>query len=228
MRQRRKHNLDAHLERCKRFLLPTAPASSQNALIAVQEKAYFDWLKHFPKDLPVSLEIGCGKGSFAVEFSRRNPNKNLVAVERNANIIVSALMAADAAEPQPTNLLFLHSPCEVLPRYFRPGEVQEIFLNFSTPLPKGPYVRQRLTHPRFLALYQEMLAPGGKIYLKTDSQDFFEYSKEQLAESGFAVLRAETDLYKSDLIRDNIQTEYERRFVNMGLPIYEIIAEKKE
>ena len=228
MRQRRKHNLDAHLERCKRFLLPTAPASSENALIAVQEKAYFDWPDHFPKDLPVSLEIGCGKGSFAVEFSRRNPNKNLVAVERNANIIVSAFMAEDAAEPQPKNLLFLHSPCEVLPRYFRPGSVEEIFLNFSTPLPKGPYVRQRLTHPRFLALYQEMLAPRGRLYLKTDSKDFFEYSREKLAENGFDVLRAETDLYKSDLIENNIQTEYERRFVNMGLPIYAIIAEKKE
>ena len=87
MRQRRKHNLDAHLERCKRFLLPTAPASSQNALIAVQEKAYFDWSEHFPKDLPVSLEIGCGKGSFAVEFSRRNPNKNLVAVVLNNHLV---------------------------------------------------------------------------------------------------------------------------------------------
>ena len=79
-----------------------------------------------------------------------------------------------------------------------------------------------------MALYQEMLVPGGKIYLKTDSRDFFEYSKEQFAESGFDVLRAETDLYRSNLIEINIQTEYERRFVNMGLPIYEIIAEKKD
>ena len=100
-------------------------------------------------------------------------------------------------------------------------------MNFSTPLPKGPYVRQRLTHPRFLALYQEMLAPRGRLYLKTDSKDFFEYSREKLAENGFDVLRAETDLYKSDLIENNIQTDYERRFVNMGLPIYAIIAEKK-
>ena len=224
MRQRRKHNLDAQLERCKRFLLDTPPASSQNALVAVREKAYFDWDAVFPVAQPVSLEIGCGKGAFAVEFCKRNPRKNLVAVERNEKIIVSALMNADACDP--TNLLFLHSPCEVLPRFFRPGSVEEIFLNFSTPLPRTPYVRQRLTHPRFVAIYRELLAPGGKIFFKTDSKDFFEYSKEQFSAGGF-VLRAETDLYKSDLLQENIQTEYEKRFVDMGLPIYMIVAQKK-
>ena len=227
MRQRRKHNLDGQLERCKGYLLSTPPASSENALLAVNEKAYFDWDKVFIKDLPISLEIGCGKGAFAVEFCKRNPNKNLIAVERNANIIVSALMNAE--EVKPTNLMFLHSPCEVLTRFFRPSSVQEIFLNFSTPLPRTPYIRQRLTHPRFLALYKEMLVPGGKIFFKTDSKDFFEYSKEQMEETGFEILRAETDLYKADdLMKDNIQTEYERRFVNMGLPIYMIIAKKKD
>ena len=227
MRQRRKHNLDGQLERCKGYLLSTPPASSENALIAVNEKAYFDWDKVFIKDLPISLEIGCGKGAFAVEFCKRNPNKNLIAVDRNANIIVSALMNAE--EVKPTNLMFLHSPCEVLTRFFRPASVQEIFLNFSTPLPRTPYIRQRLTNPRFLTLYQEMLVPGGKIFFKTDSKDFFEYSKEQMEETGFEILRAETDLYKaSDLMKDNIQTEYERRFVNMGLPIYMIIAKKKD
>ena len=227
MRQRRKHNLDGQLERCKGYLLSTPPASSENALIAVNEKAYFDWDKVFIKDLPISLEIGCGKGAFAVEFCKRNPTKNLIAVDRNANIIVSALMNAE--EVKPTNLMFLHSPCEVLTRFFRPASVQEIFLNFSTPLPRTPYIRQRLTNPRFLTLYQEMLVPGGKIFFKTDSKDFFEYSKEQMEETGFEILRAETDLYKaSDLMKDNIQTEYERRFVNMGLPIYMIIAKKKD
>ncbi len=226
MRQRRKHNLDAQLERCKRFLLDTPPASSQNALIAVNEKAYFDWKAVFKNDNPVSLEIGCGKGAFAVEFCKRNPNKNLVAVERNANIIVSALMAAD--EVNPANLFFLHSSCEVLTRYFRPSSVEEIFLNFSTPLPRTPFIRQRLTNPRFLELYKEMLVPGGCIRFKTDSKDFFEYTYQTLTEYGFIVVRAETDLYNSDLITDNIQTEYERRFVNMGLPIYTIIAKKKD
>ena len=135
----------------------------------------------------------------------------------------------NAEEVKPTNLMFLHSPCEVLTRFFRPSSVQEIFLNFSTPLPRTPYIRQRLTNPRFLTLYQEMLVPGGKIFFKTDSKDFFEYSKEQMEETGFEILRAETDLYKaSDLMKDNIQTEYERRFVNMGLPIYMIIAKKKD
>ena len=227
MRQRRKHNLDAQLERCKGYLLDSPPASSENALIAVQEKAYFDWEKVFTKKAPIYLEIGCGKGAFAVEFCKRNRDKNLVAVERNANIIVSALMNAEEASPD--NLMFLHSPCEVLPRYFRPSSVQEIFLNFSTPLPRTPYIRQRLTHPRFLEIYKELLVPGGFIRFKTDSKDFFEYSLEQFQEAGFDIIRAVTDLYKEeDVLADNIQTEYERRFVGMGLPIYMIIAKKKD
>ncbi len=225
MRQRRRHHTDERLLLSSTYFIDT-PDCPVNTLVAAEQKAYIDWDAVFGLRQPISLEIGCGKGSFAVEYARRHPDENVVAVERNANVILAAMENAETNKLP--NLRLLHLPCEVLTRYFRPESVSKIFLNFSTPLPRAPFVRQRLTNPRFLTLYDEMLQVGGKIYLKTDSEPFFSYSLEEIKNYGFAVERAETDLYKTDLIETNIATEYENRFVKQGLPIFAIIARKEK
>ena len=101
----------------------------------------------------------------------------------------------------------------------------KIFLNFSTPLPKQGYAKQRLTSERFLKIYQEILVENGEIEQKTDDRDFFEFSLESLKNNGFEIAEEIRDLHATD--RENIVTEYENKFVSMGLPIYYLRARKK-
>lgn len=220
MRMRRKKNLESRLEECKSYLLPcdTADLNFENE---EGNKALYDIEKIFGSCKPLVLEIGCGKGAFACEFAKRNPDKNIIAVEKVGNVIVAAAETAMAQDIP--NLRFMKCAAEYLPRFIPSGSVSEIYLNFSCPFPKAKYAKHRLTHPRFLAIYKELMAPGAVICQKTDNPRFFEFSIENLSQAGFALSNVSLDLHASGF-EGNIVTEYEHRFASQGLPIYRLEA----
>ena len=172
---------------------------------------------------PLLLEIGCGKGAFAIQSAKNHPERNYLAVEKLSNVIVVA--CEQAAEQNLPNLKFLNCRAENLACYLPPDSVDEILLNFSCPYPKKTYANRRLTSKNFLAIYQSLLKSGGKIRLKTDNKDFFDYSLESLPLGGFCVTDVCYDLPEN--AADNVVTEYETKFRALGMPIYALVAEKK-
>ena len=106
---------------------------------------------------------------------------------------------------------------------FRPHSVDRLYLNFSCPFPKETYARHRLTHTRFLNIYNEVLKHGAQIHQKTDNMRLFEFSIEHFSANGFAMREVSLDLHKSGF-EGNIMTEYEKRFTDMGMPIYRLVA----
>ena len=175
----------------------------------------------FGNDNPVELEIGCGFGSFICELAKRNPNVNFVAVEKISNVVVSA--AERVKKEGINNIYFLNCPAEVLPKYIPDGLVRRIYLNFTTPLPKKGYAKQRLTHPRFLEKYKQLLTKGGVITQKTDDRDFYLFSLEGYRQCGFEIMESCEDL-TALADPENIVTEYEQKFISLGKNIYRIIA----
>lgn len=178
----------------------------------------------FAKEQPLYLEIGCGKGRFAIEYAKQHPEINVLAVEKTANVLVTACEAA--MTERLTNLYFIKCGAEYLERYLNPGTVSRIFLNFSCPYPKKSYANHRLTHKGFLEIYKRLMAPEAEIFQKTDNMQLFEFSVEQLSQSGFALKNISLDLHSSnsDAAKENIMTEYEQRFVGLGQPIYRLEA----
>ena len=89
MRMRRKKNLEARLDEFSEYLIipRTGDMDFRNA---VNHTDYFDIASIFGNDHPIRLEIGCGKGQFAVEMAKRNPDINFFAVEKFANVLVDA------------------------------------------------------------------------------------------------------------------------------------------
>ncbi len=173
---------------------------------------------------PVELEIGCGNGGFIREISKRYPERNFLAVEICSNVILTALERCKAEKI--SNVRFLNIPAEILPCYLPSKSVGTIYLNFSTPLPEKSREKQRLTSSRFLAIYRELLVPGGKIIQKTDSEEFFDYSLQKYAENGYRVVKVIRDLKNSEYAAENIVTEYERNFAEKGLPIFCAVVRK--
>lgn len=224
MRMRHKSNLEERLTNCA-DVMPVFGVPDKNLKRMAEEyRNYLDLPALFGNDNPVYLELGCGQGGYSIEFARRNPNINLLAVERMGNVLITALENAQkAALP---NLKFLNIPVEVLECYLRRGEISCIILNFSTPLPEKSRQKQRLTSPRFLHIYRNLLPVGGEIRQKTDSMFFFEYSLEQLSQNGFLLKNISLDLHNSPYAAENIVTEYERKFIEKGLPIYKAEAVK--
>ena len=188
---------------------------------AVEEKEYIDFEKVFGNRNPVVLEIGAGKGQFCCELAARDPNVNVIAVERSSNVIVDAAERAIALDLP--NLILVRCDAEYLEKYIPEHSIERLYLNFSCPFPKKSYAAHRLTHRKFLEIYKKLLAPSAEIHQKTDNRQFFEFSIEELSESGYTLKNISLDLHASGF-EGNIVTEYEKRFSDLGQPIYRLEA----
>lgn len=220
MRMRKKKNLESRLEAVQQYLYVSG-GEDRNFNTAVNNKDYIDLSKVFDAERPLYLEVGCGKGGFAVEYARTHPEINLLAVEKNSNVVVQGCEAA--ARLNLKNLYFVKCSAEYIERHLRENTVERLFLNFSCPFPKKSYATHRLTHARFLEIYKRLLKQGAEIHQKTDNMQLFEFSIEQFTNNGFALKNISLDLHNSDF-EGNIMTEYEQRFVSLGQPIYRLEA----
>ncbi|MDO4380249.1 MAG: tRNA (guanosine(46)-N7)-methyltransferase TrmB [Clostridia bacterium] len=225
MRMRRKKNLEERIENCEEYIVDLGYVhggydENGNELI---EKKLVDYEKIFGNKNPVYLEIGCGKGQFASEFAKTHPEINLLAVEVNRNVAV--LACEKAKKNELSNLRFMVIGAEKLEYFLPENSIEMIVLNHSCPFPKKRQAKRRLTHENFLNMYKRLLKDGGIIRQKTDNMHFFEFSLCEFSKCGYELLKVSLDLHNSD-VEDNIVTEYEQRFTDLGQPIYYLEAKK--
>lgn len=209
MRMRKKKNCDARMERCA------------DIWIKEPESLKGRWAERFGNDKPVHIEIGCGKGNFIVGMAKMYPDINFIAIEKVEDVIVMAMEKAKDA--QLTNVLFTDMDAEKIEEIFERGEIRRIYLNFSDPWKKKKQAKRRLTHKRFLDRYKAVLLNGDYIYFKTDNKVLFDFSLNSFAEENFKLSNISLDLHNSDF-KGNVMTEYEKRFSDMGMPIYRLEA----
>ena len=210
MRVRRKKNGAARLEACAEYL--------------INDKEEIDRMREEGK-LPCRLEIGCGKGDFALEASKRYADAPFIAVEMISDVAVTALEKAKAAGSD--NLKFIIANAANLGEWFEKGDVKELYLNFSDPWPKKGYAKRRLTHRRFLEYYKSFLTDDARVFFKTDNASLFDFSLEEFPAAGYEVAEVTRDLHNSEYAAGNILTEYERNFSEKGFPIHRLAATLK-
>ena len=223
MRPRKIRNLTSRRENCSDLRIPYTLESFDFRTDEENEK-FFNLQEIFGREAPVVMEIGCGKGQFACEYAKRNPDKNILAIECVPTVLVEACERVKNEGIE--NIRFLEMKAEYLPLFIKEKTICEIYLNFSTPFLKSRHESHRLTSKGFLDIYKNLLCDDGFIAQKTDSQGFFEYSLESFSQNGFVLSEISLDLHKSDF-EGNIVTEYEQKFVDMGLPIHRLVAKLK-
>jgi tRNA (guanine-N7-)-methyltransferase len=128
--------------------------------------------------------------------------------------------AMAAKDSRPDNLRFIIGDARNLTEYFVPHSFDRIYLNFSDPWPKTGYAKRRLTHRGFLELYRSLLIEGGLLILKTDNEGLFDFSLEEFAAMGLTIEWQTRNLHASEAAADNVMTEYERHFSELGQVIY--------
>jgi tRNA (guanine-N7-)-methyltransferase len=175
----------------------------------------------FHNDNPIVLELGCGKGEYAVGLAKQHPDMNFIGVD-----IKGARMwtgATQAIKEGIKNVAFLRTNIEIIDRFFDKDEVQEIWLTFSDPQMKNP--RKRLTSTFFMERYRRFLVDGGTIHLKTDSNFLFTYTKYMVENNQLPVEVQTEDLYNDAKVQEateqvrRIQTYYEQMWLDRGLNI---------
>ncbi|MBK7376875.1 MAG: tRNA (guanosine(46)-N7)-methyltransferase TrmB [Ferruginibacter sp.] len=167
------------------------------------------WPVFFKNNNPLVLELACGRGEYTVGLARLFPGKNFIGVDVKGNRMY--IGAKTCLQENIANAGFLRTQIEKLTDYFSPGEVDEIWLTFPDPQLRTSRAKKRLTHPRFLRLYQQVLKPGGFIHLKTDSPDLYLFTKRVAGLYAITLLEDSDNVYADQDIKEElkIKTHYE-------------------
>lgn len=198
-----------------------------NAIPEMQENKYIyfnptsnkgRWKEIFGNNNPIHLEIGAGMGDFIIKKALANKDINYLALEMNTNafVVASRKIIDEGIE----NVRGIIGNAENLEDMFDKGEIDKIYLNFSTPWPKKRHHKRRLSHKRFLDRYLNIVSEGAEIELKTDNTDFFDSSLEYFDEFGIDIIEVDRNL---DLEK-SIVSEYENKFRMKDMPIYFVRA----
>ena len=208
--------------------IPGAGEVIDNSAYCIKEPVELKgkWHDFLGNNNPIHIEVGMGKGRFLMDLARLHPEINYIGIERYTSVLLRAVQKMQ--EDELPNVHFLCIDAATLPDIFDRNEVDRIYLNFSDPWPKDRHARRRLTSSEFLARYDLFLAPDGRIEFKTDNQDLFTFSLEEIESSDKWHLDASTrDLHHNAAMNEgNIMTEYEEKFSAVGNPICKLIASR--
>ncbi len=193
--------------------------------ITEPEKRGYKLNDAFKNNNPIHVELGCGKGKFLRETALKNPQVNFFGFEKSVKVAYRC--AKCVIENDPDNYFVVYSNGDILTDVFEPNSIERIYLNFSDPWPKPSHYKRRLTHKNFLAVYRKVLKEGGEIHMKTDNDDLFEYSLQELKDDNWDIEMSTRDLHNSPYVEDNVMTEYEQRFVQQGKKINKLVARLK-
>ena len=193
--------------------------SISNSVIDNPRELKGKWDTYFGNDNPIYIEIGMGKGKFIIENAIKNPNINYIGIEKFSSVLVRAIEKKESLEENVENLVFLRFDAEYIEEIFSPEEIGRIYLNFSDPWPKDRHAKRRLTSKEFFARYNNILCKDGVVIFKTDNNDLFDFSLEQVELANWNLLNKTRDLHNSEYVENNIMTEYEEKFVNEGIKI---------
>jgi len=221
----------------------------QNKLVRFAEIKGFDnvlqfpenqagqWHTFFKNDNPITLELACGKGDYAVAMAQMFPDKNFIGVDIKGNRMYVG--AKKAIKENINNVGFLRTQILDLEKYFAVHEIKEIWITFPDPFLRESKTQKRLTSPRFLSIYQRLLPKGAVINLKTDSTELYEFTLETIAEQGCNIIENIPNVYVNGTPEGllAIQTFYEKnhlednriiKFVSFTLPDHPIVLPKKK
>lgn len=172
----------------------------------------------FENSNPVVLELGCGRGEYAVALGRKNPGCNYIGVDVKGSRMWTG--ATQALEEHLGNVAFLRAEIESTERIFAAGEVDELWLTFSDPQMKKP--GKRLSSTFFLERYRHFLKDGGIVNVKTDSNFLFTYTRHVVSVNSLPLLACSSDIYASAGLAPEvtgIQTYYESQWLERGITI---------
>lgn len=167
------------------------------------------WAIHFGNQQPITLELACGKGEYALGLGKLFPERNFIGVDIKGNRIWVG--AKHAQEHHLKNVAFLRTQIDQIENYFAPGEVDQIWITFPDPQLRFSKAKKRLTHPVFLRRYAKILSPGGSIHLKTDSPALYQFTKAVIEVFGLEIITDNDNVYKDGTPEPTlaIKTHYE-------------------
>ena len=168
----------------------------------------------------VRLDLGCGKGAFAIEAARREPDVLFVAMDSEPVCIAYA--AQHVCESGAPNVVVVPGNGMRVREFFSPGELSRIYLNFPTPFPRKRDAGKRMACMERLLDFRDVLAAGAEVRLRTDSQPLFDFMLTQVPLAGYDLLWTSRDARVD--FPDEPSSEYEERLGAQGACVFALAA----
>ena len=170
-----------------------------------------DLAKLFPNEQPLELELGCGDGSFTLQYALANPGRNIVALERLLGRITKLDRKGHRAGLK--NLRLIRAEAAYVLEYLLPPErLDAIHVYFPDPWPKKRHYKNRLISEPFPLLAKRLLREGGVVFLRTDNVEYFEQMLEVFGGAqGFEAVETPEPIQQ-------LITDFEQEFNSQGIP----------
>lgn len=202
VRQRKAKNMEERIAALSHLLVDDPFARKGN------------WKELFLEQGELYLELGCGKGKFLTGCASAKSGAGYIGIEGQESVLLRALEKTEQA--QIANIRYANVFVRDVRDIFENGELAGIYLNFSDPWPKARHAKRRLTYGERLAQYKQVLEPDGFIAVKTDNDELFDFTLEEISRKGLEIKELTRDLHASDYEAKEITTEYEERFRATG------------
>jgi tRNA (guanine-N7-)-methyltransferase len=168
------------------------------------------WSEWFGNEGSITLELACGKGEYAVGLGRMHRDKNFIGIDQKGNRLWVG--AKQCIQEELKNIGFIRTQIDQINKYFAKDEVDEIWITFPDPQLRNSKHKKRLTHPKYLRLYNQFLKPNAKIHLKTDSPNLYRFTLKVIELYSLTLHESTDDLYAQKNISQELQikTHYEQ------------------
>lgn len=186
------------------------------------------WAEEFGREAPLHLEIGSGNGFFLSGLAQRNPDWNVLGVEIRYKRVV--LCSTKITRAGLTNARIIRYHAGFLDDLLPPQSVSGLYVNHPDPWPKERHEKNRLLSRWFMEDVVHLLRPGAAFRLKTDHLPNLERVLHVLDhgpdDEPLPRLPLEVTGRADDVTRgpapwpDDIETNYQRKFRERGLPVY--------
>jgi len=186
----------------------TAPANLVYDLLSILDRIELSAL--FAKAQPLEVELGCGDGSFLANYAALHPEHNFIGVER----LLGRLKKVDrkGRRANLANLRGVRVESAYFLEFLLPRHsVSALHLYFPDPWPKRKHQRHRIVNERFPLISEQVLVPGGVVYLRTDHVEYFEQMQSVWA-AAKQFRPIETPIELSAVL-----TDFEKDFIAQGI-----------
>lgn len=168
----------------------------------------------------IILELACGRGEYTIALTKLNPSKKIIGIDIQGERLWFG--AKYALENEIDNALFLRIQIEDIAKYFSENSISEIWITFPDPFPKKSQIKKRLTSPKFLKLYKNILKNNGLIHLKTDDKNLYDYSLKTVQDFAGQIKQQIKDIHNQNQLPEilKIETRFEKKHKLAGKKIY--------
>ena len=183
-----------------------------------------DWNEIYANlDLPLHLDIGCGRGRFLWQLAQIESNWNFLGLEIREPLVVEANMWRDQSNL--TNLHYLFCNVNIsLPDLLASlpeGKLHRVSILFPDPWFKNRHKRRRVVQPELVAELAKYLSVGGEVFLHSDVLEVAEEMRDRFSEHPFFKHQYSDDWLSENLLP--ICSERERSTLSRNEPVYRTV-----